>query len=202
MAEDYDIAGVVLAGGRSRRFGSDKRFFELGGKTLFDIACTKVRSVGASLYVAADEAFLREAQFPEEARCVVDVREGQGPLMGVYSALHAIEERACLVVPVDMPFLEPALLRHLVRLARGRDIVVSRPERPLPLPGVYGKRLLPLMEEALGRGDNSLVSLIGAAEARHGIDVAYVGAEDLVLFGNPSLMLRNLNTPEDVADLE
>jgi len=202
MAEDYDIAGVVLAGGRSRRFGSDKRFFELGGRTLFDIACTKVRSVGATLYVAADEVFLRDAPLPDGARCVVDVREGQGPLMGVYSALHAIEERACLVVPVDMPFLEPALLRHLVRLARGRDIVVPRLERPLPLPGVYGKGLLPLMEGAMGRGDYSLVSLIGAAEAQHGIDVAYVDEEDLASFGDPTLMLRNLNTPEDAAGLE
>jgi molybdopterin-guanine dinucleotide biosynthesis protein A len=52
-----DVAGAILAGGKSRRFGSDKRFFKLNDKTLLEIMCKKLRAVFETKYISTEKNF-------------------------------------------------------------------------------------------------------------------------------------------------
>ncbi|MGY5449494.1 molybdenum cofactor guanylyltransferase [Agarivorans sp. MS3-6] len=101
------IHGVVLAGGQSRRMGTDKAMLSLKGKTLL---ATKVNQLEA---VLASPCYV-SGYYPA-FRCIADKGESHGPLSGILSCLEALEGDACLIVPVDMPLLSNQVIDCLVQ---------------------------------------------------------------------------------------
>jgi molybdopterin-guanine dinucleotide biosynthesis protein A len=79
-----------------------------------------------------------------------------------------LAEEWALVVACDQPFLAPELLRGLIEQPRaGVDAVVGRPtERQDPLPGLYRKTCLPVVERMLSHGDRDLKALLGSVRLR------------------------------------
>jgi molybdopterin-guanine dinucleotide biosynthesis protein A len=112
-----DVAGAVLAGGKSRRFGSDKRFFKLNDKTLLEIMCEKLRSVFETKYISTEKNF--EAKLSQhkieisDFKIVYDKYEDIGPISGIVSVLYQISQIGCVFVPCDMPFLPEKILFFL-----------------------------------------------------------------------------------------
>lgn len=91
------ILGVVLAGGRSSRFGSDKALAEIGGRTLLDRALTTLARQCDAVVVAGRDDVPGTALADRP-------RAGMGPLGGLCAALHHGAERgfdAVLSIPVD-----------------------------------------------------------------------------------------------------
>lgn len=110
MTEPYSWHGVVLAGGRSSRMGSDKAALAWNGETLLDRA---VRVVGAA--VGRERVLVSGGG---RAASVPDRVPGLGPIGGIASCVEAFPNGAwALVVPVDMPLLDETLLGMLVRAA-------------------------------------------------------------------------------------
>jgi molybdopterin-guanine dinucleotide biosynthesis protein A len=147
-ASDFTV--VVLAGGRSTRFGSDKRFAILGDGTLLSRAIETARQVTPNviLSVAPGDG----AAFSGLARVVEDDLPGLGPLSGIVAALVAAETASCVFMPVDCPNVTPDLLRCLAALARGDGAVVEGPKGIEPLLACYRREALPGFRDALGRG--------------------------------------------------
>ena len=137
-------AGIVLAGGRSSRFGRDKLAAALDGRTLLERAVAAVAAAGADpvLVVLAPED---ARPLPPGARRIHDARAHDGPLAGVVAGLAALRRdegdgaRAALAIVVggDMPTLVPTVLQRL--LAALDDPAVAAAwlhdgQRPRPLP--------------------------------------------------------------------
>jgi len=110
-------AGIVLAGGRSRRMGTPKATLEWHGSTLLRRAVGIVgRAVdGPVVVVRAHDQEL--PPLPVDIEIVEDAREGRGPLQGIAAGLAGIGDRASIVfvTGVDLPLLHPALIRHVLR---------------------------------------------------------------------------------------
>jgi molybdenum cofactor guanylyltransferase len=111
-------SAIVLAGGASRRFGSDKLVARIDGTTLLE------RSIGA-LEGLVDEIVVviapgREVPLPAlgnraaPVRFVADEEAFGGPLVGLRTGLAAAEGDTVLVVGGDMPSLVPAVLELLL----------------------------------------------------------------------------------------
>lgn len=135
---------MLLVGGASERFGSPKALASLRGETLAERAwrllsevCDEVLAVGK----ADDEL---ELPFP----VLDDGADGRAVVFGVLAGLRASRYDTCLVLPVDTPLVTPDLVREL--LAAG-----AVPQTG-PLPGVYTKALLPVLESRIAAGDLSL----------------------------------------------
>lgn len=111
------LDALILAGGASRRMGSDKALLEWGGQP----ATLRLRELLSGF---VDQVRLSRAQgqdLPEgwtESEVVRDREIASGPLKGILSALAAHPGRAFLVVAVDQPLLDAAMIRNLVQ---GRD---------------------------------------------------------------------------------
>src|SRR5271165_3930423 len=131
-AGKYDTfaAGVILAGGRSRRMGASKAELQIGGEPLICRIASRIRRAVAGVLVVGP---------PELGRLVPDVRvlsalhPGLGPIAGIEAALCAISADAAFIVACDMPFINPWLISGMLKYAQDHpdaDVVAlgRRPE--------------------------------------------------------------------------
>ena len=108
-------AAIVLAGGRSRRFGTDKLKARLpDGRTVLAHAVAGAAAVADELVVVIAPGADPPSGLPESAVFVHDPAPDEGPLMGLASGLEAVSGEIILVVGGDMPALEASVLRLLV----------------------------------------------------------------------------------------
>jgi molybdopterin-guanine dinucleotide biosynthesis protein A len=133
-----DVTGIVLAGGRSRRFGSDKLATELDGRPLLHLAIAAVAAVtGRLIVVAAPGADLAlPADLAGRIDVVHDPEAFGGPLVGLAAALAVVETPTALVAGGDMPRLVPAVLHRLASVVEPERAAVTLevPGRVQPLP--------------------------------------------------------------------
>ena len=130
------VTGIVLAGGRSSRFGRDKLAERIDGRTLLDSAIEGATPASTEiLVVAAPDA---APALPAEARLIHDPVAFEGPLAGVAAGLRAARESIVLVVGGDMPTLVGAVIDSMLAAldVPGVEAAVLEHEgraRPLPI---------------------------------------------------------------------
>lgn len=148
LSKEPFMTGVVLVGGKSRRFGRDKVLSEFKGTPLLDHVVGVLRPL-------FDEVILvgHRRKGLERHRVFEDIRPGCGPLGGIYTALHATSAEHCFVCAADMPHMNPGFISHMTSLADDHDIILpvwSKGREPLH--AVYRRTVLPLVEELLAKG--------------------------------------------------
>lgn len=174
------IPGVILAGGQSRRFGSDKALYELDGNIMIHRVHQAIRNVAHPVCVSVSSQGIR---YPIDAKHLADTYPDAGPLGGIYTALSQIDPGWLLVVAVDVPYLQPDdVQRLLAARTPSTDIVVAASDgRIQPLAGCYHSRLAPAMKAWLQEGRRAVMPFIESFQVTR---VAL-----------PSTSLVNVNTP-------
>jgi molybdopterin-guanine dinucleotide biosynthesis protein A len=155
------VTGIVLAGGRSSRFGSNKLEALIDGVRVIDRTVAALANVVDDVIVAGTSP----GAGPVEALVVADPQPSGGPLVGLRSGLTAASRAVALVVGGDMPLLEPALLRAMVdRLASYptvASVVLGDGAEVLPLPmAIRVEAAVAAIGEALSGSDRSLRALL------------------------------------------
>jgi len=108
------VAGIVLAGGGSRRFGSDKLRAPYRGQPLLHHAIARVAEVGRDVVVVVGPA-ADGRDMPPGVRLAYDSTEGEGPLAGLHAGLlAAVRSDVAIVVAGDMPDVPVVVLRELI----------------------------------------------------------------------------------------
>jgi molybdopterin-guanine dinucleotide biosynthesis protein A len=131
--------GIVLAGGGSRRFGSDKLAVAVEGIPLLHHPILRLAEVCREVIVVlAPGAEEPSTPLAAPVRLVRDASEGQGPLIGVLAGLSDVGTEWALVAGGDMPTLQTSVLLEMLTVAgqAGVDAVVLQDGdrfRPLPL---------------------------------------------------------------------
>ena len=166
------VSGIVLAGGRSSRFGADKLAARYGDSTLLERAVAAVGAVASEVIVVlalGDERQLPAASVP--VRRAVDPETFGGPLVGLLAGLEAAREPVAIVAGGDMPTLAPDVLRLLIRRliasegSRDAAVLVQRGEmRPLPC-AIRNGTATQAARRLLGEGERSLLALIRSISA-------------------------------------
>ena len=160
------VTGLVLAGGRSSRFGRDKLAERFDGRTLLEGAIDGVTPASTEiLVVAAPDAV---PVLPDGAQLVHDAVAFEGPLAGVAAGLRASSESIVLVVGGDMPTLVGAVLASMLAAleAAGVEAVVLEHEgraRPLPI-ALHREPALAAADVLLADGERRLRALIETLE--------------------------------------
>lgn len=183
-----DIAAIVLAGGGSRRMGSDKSVLDWHGSTLLHRVTGILRRVADPVVVVAASGGTPEPA--PNVEVTFDGVPGRGPLEGIAAGLRAIGGRrpAAFVAAVDMPFLHPAFVEGLAALLGDADVALPEADgHRHPTAAVYRAAVLPLLEQLLEAGCREPADLFARVAVR------IVGLEELAEPGS----LENLNTPED-----
>jgi FdhD protein len=187
------ISGVILAGGESRRMGSDKSLLPIRGARFIDHVYRRLSELFEEVIIVTNSPTLYEG-IP--CRKVPDIYHAQGSLAGIHSGIcHARHERV-FVVGCDMPFVDPDVVRHICARAGEGDVVIPVGEDGSePLHALYGKICLPAMEEVLDAGQKRIVAFFPQ------VKVAEVGAREWSALDPAGLSFRNINTPQEYFSL-
>ena len=130
---------------------------------------------------------------PPHVQIVIDTYSGKGPLMGIYSGLKHSQDAHSPVVACDMPFLNMNLLRYMMDIAGGFDVVIPKSDGLVePLHAVYSMRCLAVMESMLVDGNFKVSDLLQRVKVR------YVEESEIDLFDPQHLSFFNINTPADL----
>ncbi|MBS7539807.1 molybdenum cofactor guanylyltransferase MobA [Ancylobacter lacus] len=191
------IAGVILAGGLSRRFGGgDKTVHQLGGRPILRRVIDRLSPGCAPLLLNANGDASR---FGVGLAVVPDALPGHpGPLAGLLAAMDHLAVDSpdlewLLSAPGDAPFLPPDLLTRL--LAEKDDApaaCAASGGRLHPVVGLWHVSLRPLLRRLLVEED----------ERRAGRFAAAAGATRVAWEAQPYDPFLNINTPEDLASAE
>lgn len=188
-----DVTGVLLAGGKSRRMGEDKRFILLGQRTLFERTCAVLSELFEQVCVViAQDSPLLQADVP----VVRDLIPGCGSLGGLYTGLRWAKTQHIFLAACDMPFLNPHVIRYMVHLKDQVDIVVSRwSTRLQPTHAVYGQNCLPVIEEMMNLHNKKIHSMIDHAD----LHVRVIAESEIRQIDRDGRSMVNINTPSDLA---
>ena len=189
----HGIIGAVLAGGRSRRIGRDKAMVELDGRPLISYPVGALRSAGLDVVLALRGGQEAPAGL-EDVSVVRDEFEEAGPLGGLHALLKWMPGEWVLVVSCDQPFVRVNLLHGIMSQSEcTADAVVARtPERLQPMPGLYRKSCLPVVDGALRRGEH------GMRDVLNGLPRYELAGEDLDCLDLEHSSFVNVNTPKDL----
>jgi len=134
------MTGAVLAGGKSRRMGTNKAFIEVDGVPIIKRVIGVLEKVSDELLIIADDVELYEGL---GGRALPDTVTGAGSLGGIYTALLHASSCEVFVAACDMPDISVDAVRKIVTAPRGGALVVLPvvDGRPHPLHALPGQRL-------------------------------------------------------------
>jgi molybdopterin-guanine dinucleotide biosynthesis protein A len=171
------VAGALLVGGASTRFGSPKALARYEGETLAERAHRVLEEACGRVVVVGKAEDGLDLPFP----VLDDESQVRAAIVGVAAALRLAGADLVVVLPTDMPFVTAGLLRALAESAAGVDAAVPQTG---PLPGAYRTSALNVLDRRIATGDLALHRAL--AELRTN-----------VVECDPAL-LRNVNEPGDL----
>jgi molybdenum cofactor guanylyltransferase len=189
---ENEVTGVLLAGGKSRRMGEDKRYLVVGEETLLERGLGVLRSVFQEVLVVIAQD---SPPVGVDARVVRDLVPECGSLGGLYTGLMRATTSSIFVVACDMPFLDRTVIAQFTSRRATADIVMAKLAAQLhPMHALYGKRCLPVLEQMIQARQLKIQELVSHASLR----VQYVTEADLLAIDPSGRSFQNVNTPADL----
>jgi molybdopterin-guanine dinucleotide biosynthesis protein A len=195
------VTAVVLAGGRSSRFGGDKLGAEIDGRALLLHAVDGVEPFASEILVVGAPG--SSLALPAGATLIHDPVAFEGPLAGLLAGLRAARESVVLVVGGDMPSLVGVVLGSMLAALASPGVDPVRVDavilehdgraRPLPL-ALRREPALAAAERLYGEGERRLRALPEVLAARSIPESTWRALDP------GGLTIRDIDTPADLAD--
>ena len=191
------ILSVVLAGGKSKRFGQDKSQVKLKGKILIDYILSEIIDEFSEILIVANQNinFIKS----NKISLIKDFKEGQGPLGGVLSAMKWIKKNNkkyswISTFPTDTPFFTKRILRNFyknIKIGDGKLFFIKSKETRHNILGLWSIDLMDQLESDLLKGERKVELWAN----RVGVSTINIEYENI----DPFL---NINTNEDLKKAE
>ncbi len=189
LRKDNRVTGIILAGGKSSRFGSDKALAKFQDKQLIEYAVEVISPLTDHILISANSTDYDFLNIP----VVADIYPEAGPLGGLHAALSSSKSEVNLVITTDTPFMVPELYNYLLSRRKKEQITLAASADGFihPLCGIYSKDSLPVIREFLDNGIYKMMQLVKAC------DLAVVSIHPNLDFYSDRLF-DNMNRPEDL----
>ena len=192
---NFAVRGYVMAGGASRRFGSDKALALIGSETLLARMCKLVEAATDKARIVAPCGRYLDSGF----EVVEDRWPDEGPLGGIITALGATEkdQNACqwnLMISCDMPFLTQRWLEFQCERAKASDaeVIVPRSAHGMePLCACWRTSTLGALQAAFDEDIRKVT------EAMKRLRMEILDETHWKRFDSDGRLFWNMNTPQD-----
>ncbi len=188
-----EVSGVVLAGGKSKRMGTDKRHLFVHGKPLLDRVTSVLLELFPEVLLVLAEEDIEKPN--ERIRTVTDLIPGCAAVGGLYTGLYHSCHPRVFVVACDMPFINAAVIELFLQNVDATDIVLAQLMTGIqPLHGLYSKRCLPILKEMIDDRDLRLQNVAD----KPGLTVHRIPETEIKAVDPQSLSFLNVNSPADL----
>lgn len=192
MSEKANIPVVVLSGGLSSRFGSNKAVAKLDGKRLIDHLIERL-SLQTSAPIVINAPDENTYGLPRNDFIADQVGDSLGPLAGIHAALTWAEQHgyeSVCTTPVDTPFVPPNFV-SLMTSVRG-PVIATFAGKTHPIHGAWPVNLKQSLETGISSGMRAVMSWVDTLDAT-GLNFAEFCESDPFI---------NINRPTDIALIE
>lgn len=179
------ITGVLLAGGKSSRFGRPKMFETWQNAPLYAVGLNSFRELNYPIVISTNKQLV--SKFNElDVKFITDDKLYEGPLYALCSVMQQIESDWYFMIAADMPYINAAFMETLAtHVSDDVDAIIPTADgKWQPLAALYHRRALPQAMAALKRNRRSMKALL--QEVR----VSFVEMNDTKTF-------KNINYVED-----
>ena len=192
---ENNILGVILAGGKSKRFGQEKSQVKLGDKTLLEHSLSKLKSKFDKILIVTNNNMIKDYTV------INDCIDGQlGPLVGVLSAMKWIKKNSfsydwVATFPCDTPFFNTTIIEEFFKASKLNDNLlyfVKSKEKRHNIFGLWSLKLIEILEKDIIENNYRKVEKWANKIGVKTINVPY---DDIDPF-------FNINTKEDLIEAE
>lgn len=176
------FSGIILAGGKSLRMGSNKAELMFGGETFLQHQIGKLRALGISDILVSGSGY----QVSTDVRVIPDEYPDRGPMGGLHACLKAAENSKCVVLGVDVPLIPLAALAHMCRIHADGVTVLRHSGGEEPMIGVFDRDLYREIRPLIESGGASVRALKSLTPW------------NTFNYSGPSEYITNCNSPEDL----
>jgi molybdopterin-guanine dinucleotide biosynthesis protein A len=181
--QPMSITGVIMAGGKSSRMGTDKGLVVFNRKPFVQYAIDLLKPLFPELIISTQNPEYGQFGLP----LLKDEIPDCGPLGGIYSALKASKTKYIFVLACDMPFVTTENIEKLLVCKDDFECVIPKVGEKLePLCAIYSKSLIKTIEESLKSGNLAMHHLVSVSNCR------------LVDFDAQVPDFQNINSPDEL----
>ena len=184
--------GLVLAGGRSTRMGTDKGLLTYHNKPQREYLYEQMRPLCQSVFLSIRPE--QRESLPEGFGFIADENKYRGPLNGLLSAHHAYPEAAWLVVACDLPLVDREVLQYLLSRRDPKAMATAFATRktglPEPLAAIWEPHGLRAAEIHLQTSESSCPRKF------------LINTETSLVYPEDDLWVANANVPEEARALQ
>lgn len=188
MGSKKNITGVILAGGKSSRMGTDKGILELNGKKIIEHIIFSIRPVVDEIIIISNTNNYDYLGL----KVYRDIIKECGPLAGIHTALTYSSTEKNLVVSCDIPFINSDLLSYIVDNAGRCEVAIPvHKGNTEPLCAIYSKKCTGRFEELISKNELKLHNVF-----HHFITKEIFISEKQSFYD--SKLFVNINTPAEL----
>ena len=187
------ITGIILAGGKSSRFGSNKALAKFNGIPLIERVINVLGRIFKKLMIITNSPLeYSYLKIPLYQDLVKDL----GPVGGIYTGLDALNDDWAFFCACDMPFINEELIRYIAGVKDGFDAVVPKVGWKIePLHALYSKNCLPAMKELIYKKEYQTI------KAFNNINVRYVDEEEIKICDPQQKTFLNVNKQDELEQI-
>ncbi|MEB2302413.1 molybdenum cofactor guanylyltransferase [Lysinibacillus xylanilyticus] len=182
------MAGVVLAGGQSSRYGQPKMFESFAGLPLYKQSLIALQKNQLHPLIIATNASLQSKFVEEDVQWIIEKEPHQGPLFALHNIMTNFPEvEWFFVIASDMPFINAEFVQTMLTFIDDRyeAIVPKQASRLQPLAALYRRSALPKAHQLVQHNKRSMKVLLEQ------LQVCYVPFEE------DSSTFININSQQD-----
>ncbi len=189
MIAKNNISGIILAGGKSTRMGSDKGFLMLNDSTFMSHIIEAIKPLVHNIIIVNNNPAYDKFGYKR----VEDIIKGAGPLAGLYSGLYHSETEYNLVVSCDVPLIKTFVLQQLIDVFDPNiDVIqLQSQNKTMPLIALYKKQCV-----------HKFWVLLQNNERRLRFAVEQLNSKTIVLNTELDKYVLNINTPQQLNDVK
>ena len=198
-------SAIILAGGKSKRFGNEKGLVNLNGKPLLLHVLERIEDIVDEIVITVSfmeqkQNFAKILKNKTKVKIVIDKINFNSPLIGALTGFESTDSKNSLLLPCDTPFISKQVASFLLDVCKNKSATIPRwPDGKIePLQASYNTEMaLKAAKEALNEGKFDMRSMISKLRK-----VRYISTLVIKEFDPELLTFFNVNTPLDLRKAE
>jgi len=194
------ITAIILSGGFSSRFGTDKGLLKIANRSLIMYVTEIASLITDEIFIVTNSNRKIELYSKEvknlKIKYFLDLYNDIGPLAGIYTGLINSKKEYSLIIPFDTPFLSKKILFLLIKLCEDKNAIIPRwPNGHIePLHAVYKTKIAFIAaKDAIANKEKKVSAMIQRID-----DVCYISTNSLRKYDPTLQTFLNINTPLDL----